>query len=247
MSRSNPQSNTPNPATRFFEWKGATGTLCHYDKEKKENITVPNGFTFLVLDQLNCVTGYNKKAKVGLFSNEVRDTTTDPFVVKFFDGEHIAEGLWAAIKEKVAFKKGQFAKSVYIAFKGDDGKLTLGNIRFTGCSLGPWFDFTKANRKACDSGAIVIKAGKRDESGDVEFTPPTFSCIEVSEETNKAAIELDLQLQEFLTGYFQRTHTDRATDGIHQPDAPDDVPEHREDTTDHTEKEVFDESEQVPF
>ena len=63
MSRSNPTANNPNPSARWFEWKGSTGKLVWYDKEQKVNNEVPNGFTFLVLDQLSTVTGYNSKVK----------------------------------------------------------------------------------------------------------------------------------------------------------------------------------------
>lgn len=208
MSRSAPTKNNPNPSTRFFEWKGSDGTLVWYDKENKTNVTVPNGFRFLVLDQLNTVTGYNKKAKSGIYSNEVRDAAQDVLIVKMFNGEEVATGFWTSIKDRVTVKQGKFAKSVYIAFKDGD-ELKIGNIRFSGCSLGPWFDFTKKHRKEVDTMAIVIKAGKQDTSGSVDFTPPVFSVVEVNEETNAKAIELDKTLQEFLTGYLGKAKTEQ--------------------------------------
>ena len=38
MSRSNPVENSPNPATRWFEWDGSAGGLRYYDKEAKQQV-----------------------------------------------------------------------------------------------------------------------------------------------------------------------------------------------------------------
>lgn len=172
--------------------------MAYYDKEKKESIPVKDGFTFMVLDSLSTVKGYNKKAKSGIYANEVRSTKKEPFHVKLFDGTDIAQGLWQDIKEKVSYNKGKFASSVYIAYKdGDD--LKMGNITFTGCSLGPWIDFYKENRDAANSKAVSIRKGEVDTSGDVEFTPPVFSVKDITEETNEQAKELDRQLQTYLS------------------------------------------------
>lgn len=233
MSRSQPSANTPNPSTLWAEWKGSTGKLVYFDKEKKENVVMKDGFKFLVLDQLNAVTGYNKKAKCGIYSNEVRDSRSDVMVVKLFNGSSVAEGLWNQIKEKVSSQRGGFAVSCYIAYK-DGPDLRIGNIRFSGCSLGPWFDFVKKHRKDIDERAVVIKAGKHDTSGSVEFTPPMFEVSDITSETNLAAIKLDEQLQEFLKGYLGRTKSEQ----VNQTPAHDPADENQEhepehDTSDH--------------
>jgi hypothetical protein len=205
MSRSNPTVNNPNPSERWFEWKGADGKLVHFDKESKENVDVKLPFSFLVLDQLSMVVGYNKKLKTGIHSNEVRDVRVDPLSVKFFKGETIAEGLWSNIKEKVNYKQGAFAISCYIAFKDGDA-MKIGNIRFSGCALGPWIEFRNDNQEAINKKAIVMQVGKTDDSGAVTFTPPVFDSKDISEESNAKAIELDKKLQGFLEGYLKRTH-----------------------------------------
>ena len=219
MSRSNPTASNPNPATRWFEWKGSEGKLVWYDKEKKENIEAPKGFRFLVLDQLNTVTGYNKKAKSGIHSNEVREST-DILVVKYFSGDIIAEGSWTAIKKDVIYEKGKFAKSVYIAFKDGD-ELKIGNIKMSGSALGPWFDFSKKHRSDLDTKAVLIKAGEKDTTGDVEFIPPAFSIIDANDETNAAAKLLDIELQKFLDGYFKRTKIEQIDQRTGHEDEPD--------------------------
>lgn len=213
MSRSNPTANNPNPSQRWFQWKGKDGKLVWYDKEKKENVEVKEGFRFLVLDQLSTVTGYNKKAKSGIRSNEVRDVA-DTMVVKYFSGDTIAEGPWASIKKDVVYEKGKFAKSVYIAFKDGD-ELKIGNIMMTGSALGPWFDLNKAHGSELNKKAVVIKAGEKDTTGDVEFVPPVFTLVDTTDETNAIATDLDRELQDFLKGYLAKTKHEQ----VEQPPA----------------------------
>lgn len=208
MSRSNPTISNPSPVVRWFEWKGADGILSWYDKEKKENVAVPAGFRFLVLDDLTTITGYNKKGG-GITSNEVRDVRSDELVVKYFKGGVIATGLWADIKKDVAYEKGKYARSVYIAFKLGD-ELKLGNIRMSGSSVGPWIDFTKEHRAEINSKAVVIKPGVKDTTGDVEFIPPVFSLVETTPETDAKAVQIDSQiLQPFLASYFGKPKSEQ--------------------------------------
>lgn len=206
MSRSNPNTDSKNPSSRWFEWKGGDGKLQWFDKEKKENVVVKLPFTFLLLDQLSTVTGYNKK-KGGIHANEIRDSRQDTLVVKFFSGATIAEGLWMQIKDRVTAEKGGFAASCYIAYKDGD-ELKIGNIRVSGCALGPWFDFVKDHRNDLNTKAVTITAGKEDTSGNVDFTPPVFGIKDTTKETDLAAVELDRQLQTFLSGYLKRTKID---------------------------------------
>lgn len=223
MSRANPNAGVTNPSTRWFEWRGGDGVIRWYDKTKKESIDIPvdkkKPFRFIVLDVLATVSGYNKKRKSGIYSNEVRDTRTDPLIVKFFEGGTIAEGLWADIKDKVVANKGGFSAVCYIAFK-DGPDLKIGGIKFKGCSLGPWFEFQKAHRNDIDTKGVAIVGSEADTTGDVEFKKPIFGIVEISPETNQAAGLLAQELAKFHTAYFSRTTVQRAEkDAASQPDA----------------------------
>jgi hypothetical protein len=208
MSRSNPTAaGLPNPSTRFFEWSGGEGKLGYYDKEKKEMIEVKTPFRFLFLDQMATVKGYNKKRKTGLYANEVRDTKLEPLRVKFFEGkEDVATGLWVDIKDKVVASSGGFCANVYIAYK-DGNELKIGSIAMKGCSLGPWFDFQKKFRKEMHEKSIIIKPGKMNDEGAIEFTPPIFEVGDITPETDARAKELDAELQKYFDSYFSRTTT----------------------------------------
>ena len=103
MSRSNPIEQTKNPCTRWHEWAGGDngGMFGYYDKEKKAMVEVAGKFTFIVLDELSCVKGWHDASDSGISSNEVRDTKSEPLVVKAFKGGVLAEGLYAQIRDRI--------------------------------------------------------------------------------------------------------------------------------------------------
>lgn len=237
MSRSNPTLKTPHPSTRWFEWRGGENSgLQYYDKEKKESIPVALPFTFLLLEETGGVTGYNKKLKTGIRSNEIQQGGN--LIVKYGNGSTIASGHWMEIKDKAKGAGGKFASNIYLAYK-DGTELKIGVLRASGCALGPWFDFTKANREEVASpfdaskqvariysGAVVMKAGKLDESGAVSFTPPIFSMVQCSAESNTAALKLSEKVDKYLSEYFKRAPMD-VPDSQEEPelDEPESEPE----------------------
>ncbi len=224
MSRSNPTADrNPNPAQRFFEWKGKAGVLQYYDKQKEEIVQVKLPFTFIALDQLSTITGYNKKLQTGIYANEIRDIKKERFVVNYFKGGKIAEGFYDEIRDRITSRAvgAVFAKSVYIAYKDGD-TFKIGNLRMTGCALSPWFEFAKLNQKAINEKAVVINQGPLSDEGEIPFYPPAFGLKDVSADTNNIAIALDKELQEYLKSYFGRTVATQvaAHAELPQPDAP---------------------------
>jgi len=206
MSLSNTNENgQPNPSTRWFEWNGEQGVINYYDKEKKETVTVPLPFTFILLDELACVRGWHDASKSGIYSNEVKDTRTDALVVKAFKGGTLAEGIYRDIKDRVTSKEigGSFTTNCYIAFK--DGNLWMGTLRLKGAALGAWMEFRKQNRKNVYGKAIRIDGFTEGKKGRITYRMPTFALHEISPETLTLATELDKTLQEFLDGYLSRT------------------------------------------
>jgi hypothetical protein len=238
MSRSNPTEGTRNPSTRWFEWAGGadTGFVRYYDKDKKEHVRVDN-FTFILLDELATVQGWNDPSESALYANEVRDTRQDALVVKAFKGGELASGLYASIKDRIAAVGGHFVASCYIAYKDDT--LKLGNIRFKGATLGTWMEFKKQcptkkdasgkSVKAYFVDAVRIDGFEQMKKGGTTFRVPKFSLATLSEDTNKQAIALDGELQAFLSEYLKRPRSEAAKaepqSGSHFDDMHDDVPE----------------------
>lgn len=211
MSRSNPNDNgAPNPSTRWFEWTGEKGLVRYYDKEAKKNVEVGADFTFLLLDELGCVRGWHDASDSGIYSNEVKDTRQDVLVVKSFKGGPLAEGLYKDIKDRVNSMGGAFNANCYIAFKNDAGELQLGSIRFKGAALGAWMEFRKAHRSELFKKAVRINGYTEGQKGRVVFRVPVFGIKDISDETNRIATALDLELQEYLNGYLKKNKREQA-------------------------------------
>lgn len=213
MSRSNPTTRGANPCTRWFQISGGEGLVTYYDKEKDEVVQVGPQFQFLLLDELATVGGFNEATQSGIYANEVRDTRTDPFVVRTFAGQALGNGLYASIREKLAVAGGKYAASCYIAYKDEKGGLSLGNIRFMGSSLAAWSNFKRdcgtvdvngKRVKAFYADAVRIDGFKRAKKGNVIYHVPQFALRPIPPEVNELANKLDAQLQEFLEAYVQR-------------------------------------------
>lgn len=209
MSRSNPSEHLSNPSTRWFEWNGEKGLVRYYDKDAKENVDVPLPFTFLLLDQLGSVRGWHDASGSGIYSNEVKDTTKEPMVVKAFKGGILAEGLYREIKDRVNTAGGSFNANCYLAYKHGEA-LEIGCIRFKGAALGAWMDFSREHRGDLYKIAIKIDTFTEGKKGRIVFRVPVFKALPVSAETNGAAAALDEELQEFLQGYLSRATKDQA-------------------------------------
>jgi len=209
-----------NPCTKWFKWKGSTGTIVYYDKLTKQNVEVSLPFTFLLLDVLSTVKGYDESTKESIWSNEVRDIKNSILTVK--SGNNILiSGNYAAVKDKVIAAGGGYAASCYIAFFDENKELVIGNMTMTGSSLGggthlpadkkmkdvevgAWIEFSKNYKADMYSKAIVITKDERVcTQGATKFFCPKFDVKDVSEETDKAAIELNKKLQLYLETYLK--------------------------------------------
>lgn len=226
MSRSNPTEGTRNPCTRWFEFAAGVdgGFVRYYDKDTEKQIslgdTVSGGkFIFILLDELATVKGWHDPSESSIFSNEVRDTRQDTLVVKSFKGGELASGLYASIKDRIVAVGGHFVSSCYIAYK-DGADLKLGNIRFKGASLSAWMDFKKEcgtkkdasgkSVKAYYVDAVKIEGFEQQRKGGTTFRVPKFGLIPLAEDTNKKALELDAELQAFLSDYLKRPRMEAA-------------------------------------
>lgn len=203
MSLSNPNADTvtPNPANRFYEWGGKKGNFQYYDKELKQKVEIPLPFTFIPLDILVTLKGYNKKKDKGFWSNEIRNTKTDKIVIRSSDGIE-KEGLYADLKDFMELNKINYVQSVYIAYKNDKEALTLGNIQIKTSSLTPWIEYTKKNKPI--GLAVSVASFSKEQTGDVKFVSPIYKGAILKDKTKEEAIELDKQLQEYLNTYLAK-------------------------------------------
>lgn len=197
MSRSQP--SLQNPAHRFFEYKAEKGELQYYDKEKQERVTVKLPLEFLVLDQLNTITGYSKPDKASYYSNEVRNSAKEEFVIKL-KGAHVVTTLYKNEHGVVQVPKAaKYAKSIYIAYQ-EDGEWVIGNIKLSGSGMTAWIEFSQKNR--VENGKVIMAKGEKVEGDKSDYYPPAFTYTNADPDEDAIAITLDKALQIYLSHYF---------------------------------------------
>lgn len=201
MSLSNP--TLTNPAQHFFQWGGSQGLLTWWNKEEKKNVQVKLPFEFIVLDELATITGYSKQNESGFWANEVRNISNDELYVRTKKGPFEA-GLYASLAQTRA-KGGKYAKSIYLAHKVN-GEWIIGNFKAAGSALSAWIEFSKAYN--VQSGKVVMTRGEQQDAPTGKFYAPEFKFEKWTDEEYGAALNLDKELQIYLSRYLSAPKVD---------------------------------------
>ena len=169
-----------NPAAKFIDWKSNDKCFSYYDKETKENVSLPLPFKFLVLDELHTIKGWNDATQSAIYSNEVKWISKDELIVKPFKGNEIAKGLYKDIKEKVKSAGAHYVKSVYCML--DDG--SIANLQLKGAACQSYGDFTAKTRSRLSDEWVEVSNAAEGKKGAVKYTTPEFKfqkCLSDSE------------------------------------------------------------------
>lgn len=209
--RQNPNDQSPNPCQRWFEWNGSKGNLRYYDKEVEQRVDVALPFQFVLLDRLAVIRGWNDSSESGIYSNEVRRTTDDPFTVRAFKmKEIIAHGFYAEIKDKIKAAGGKFNMNLYIAFMDEGDQFTIGSLMLHGAPMSAWIEFEKKAKKEVYAKGIKISSFEEGKKGGVTFRKPVLELVEISDDVDEHASELQKELQSYLKKYLSRTQPEVA-------------------------------------
>lgn len=199
-----------NPATKFIQWAGDINinSWFYYDKHLKNKVFFnKNPIRVIILDQLSTVTGYSDKDKAGIYANEVK-YAADILNVRTFRGTTIAKGTWKEIKDQVESKGGKYTKSVYAAMITNTG-LELVNIKFHGSALN-WIE----HRFREDGSIIEILNGDestKEKKGHNEYYAPRYKQHPPDPNLTSLAIQMDIELQTYLSKYFNQVIEDNLT------------------------------------
>jgi len=197
MSYSNPKP--VNPVSKFISWKGDQGHFQYYEKHEEggENIVIDMPFYFVVLDELNTITGYSDEYQTGIFSNEIKNIKSEKIIIRSFKkGIHV-EGLYSDIKDSVPGLR--FAKSVYAMLIKDKEDFELVNFKLSGSAFSAWLD-KKFNVEQFAVGAIERSEEKK--KGATKYFEPVFKRFNrPSGLIHETAIKMDKELQRYFKVY----------------------------------------------
>lgn len=202
MSRSN-NTDLTNPAKPYFiEWKGSTGELQYFDRdkgEKGENVKIPLPFYFLPLDRLSTIKGFSDADQSGYWSNEIRNTKKEILTVRTKKGI-VASDLYENLAP-ILNQGASYCQSLYMLFMDTDKTWKIGNFQIHGSAIGEWITICKG--KNIFKGAFSITGKTPMKKGATNYFVPIFSFTDkVSEATEALAMKNDKILQEYLNAYF---------------------------------------------
>lgn len=196
MSFSNPTPITP--VKRVFKWAGSTGNITWYDRDTKERKNISRPFKFIVLDELNAISGYSKELEGGIWSNEVRNLRSDVLVAKVGKMQ-IANGVYDSIKDIAKSKGGKYTRAVYVLFEDESKQWTVGKIMMAGSALGAWFDFKRDYSP--DEVGVSLVGAQEDKNGQTTYFVPVYDPFEIDQKLRDLAVQSDKRLQQYLEKY----------------------------------------------
>jgi|SRR5690606_25023621 len=164
------QKQSPNPASRFLEWKSDKQCFQYWDKEAQKNVEVPLPVKFLVLKEMHTVKGFHDASQSGIASNEVVRIGDEPLKVYSFKGGEIANGLYSQIRTEVRDAGGYYVKSIYAMT--EDGEIV--NFQLKGSAVSEWSDFTQKTRSRLFDEWVEVYEAETKKKGRVEYSVPKF-------------------------------------------------------------------------
>ena len=205
MDRRDEINTNPHPCKRFLEWRGKDKNFRYWDKErgeKGENVVIELPLKFLVLAQFATIKGWHDPSGSGIYSNEVKDTTTDELHVRSFKGGTIAKGIYSVIKPEVYQAGGKYFRSIYVM----DEKGEILNLSLQGPALVQWGEFyAKTNRKRALDEWVEIEEAEERKKGSNIFYVPVFKFGGVISETDDTTAQiLYKELRTYTDGYAAR-------------------------------------------
>lgn len=244
MSRSN-NTEVQNPCSLFLQWSSENKCFSYYEKfdqpdsegNKGKTKLVKLPLSFVVLDTLSTIKGFNDDDKSGYWSNEIKDISKDILTVRTKKGI-AATGTYKEVMAEL--RDAKYAASVYVGIIKKDGTLGLANLQLVGASVSAWFDFLKDNRQAIYKDAVTCNDFVEGKKGKTIYYSPVFELKRITEEQNNQAIAIDQELQEYLEAYLKIKNTGieeeitkgEASKRLHEePPPPNDAPPEQEDNS----------------
>ena len=228
MSRlERPQSQNPNPATMFLEWKSNEECFEYYDKEAQEKVKVELPLKFAFLEHYHTVKGWHDGTQAGIYANEVFGIGYEELTVKTFKGLEIAKGLYKDNKSRINGAGANYYRSIYGVL--EDGRII--NISLKGACIGGikkeksadgkehegYSDFYKRVSSIVEKKWIMVDGLVKGKSGSVKYSIPVFSLDgDITPKEDTMIVQAASTLQEFVNSRSNATTVGATTEKEHE-------------------------------
>lgn len=193
MSRTSKRTGSSSPVKKYLEFKGGSGTISFYDKDKEERVELES-LKIILVDDLASVSGFNEAESSGYNSNLLNpyDTGKIPFTVKSrVNGQFttVEEGIWKEIKNSPKLSGAKYTRNLFaIADVGYGYELV--RLELNGSGLRPWLDLVDSDSQEIYNKVITITKGQlytRKSGENVPFTDKEIKALEEKLKKNPMA------------------------------------------------------------
>lgn len=200
MSRTEQKNSdrVASPMEMYLEFKGDRGVFSRWDKELNDNVEYDQ-IKFVFMDSRSSITGWSDANTARIYSNLVKFTKEEPFVVKAKNVE-LAKGLYKDIKDEVGKVGGKFTTNLFVLAEFD-GEWVPTVLQFHSTCLSNWSDYVEANtlKKIYTQLITVKRADEQMKKGKIVWYPLNISSEELPEEVSDKADDFDeLNLRPYL-------------------------------------------------
>jgi hypothetical protein len=196
------KKSLPNPAVRYYDFKGKSDAFKYYDKEAQtEKSVMPLSVALITIR--NEVSGYHKRTKSGIWSTSISEYGVGKEPLKVFsqkpdknNNTALGNGIWKEIKEQVKGQGGHFTRVLY-AYEFGVG---IVKVNLTGTAMEAFGDFVKGlkNKEEQYDCFIEVKSTtKKDEEDD--YSIPVFTIGKKLTEKQEKDVDLAYtQMKEYF-------------------------------------------------
>jgi len=85
-----------------------------------------------------------------------------------------------------------------------EGEYEIGCLQLKGAAFQRWIEFKKKNYRDVLTKSVSITSFKDEKKGAIQYKVPVFSIVEIAEEEQGRALELDKILQEYFNSLFNK-------------------------------------------
>jgi hypothetical protein len=175
-----------NPSHLNLTWSNEQGAFRCYDKITKITTLYPAPLKFLILANYIRISGWDKVANTPINSNEVLNTSKEPFIVRTKEAIK-ATGLYSQIKEELKTIGAKYSESIYAMLP--DGQIA--NITLQGSNCALWMAFRNEVGNSLTKKWIEIGNPTAKQKGSIRWQEPTIKQgAEVSPQEDKEAERL---------------------------------------------------------
>jgi len=185
----------------YLEFKGDRGVFSRWDSDLKQSVEYDE-VKFVFMDSRSTITGWNDDSSSRIYSNLVKFTKEEPFVVKAKSGE-LVKGIYKDIKVEIEKLGGKFTTNLFVLAEVN-GEWMPTVLQFHSTTLSNWSDYVESQtiKKVYGQLITIKRTATQMKKGKIVWYPLDITAEDLPEELGGKADDFDtIDLRPYLAQY----------------------------------------------